>query len=415
MKVIHIMDHPTPYEVFRDMPRPVINKDTKDGDWVGIWGDDWSDKLSTEVLKISDEFDHEVWQPELKIENIFSHQFESGLVHRLFPARKVLEGLPFNRMDQIISRSMVDYLLGMPEFPNDCVIHLGQSIFDGLYKYLLARTPLAKFIMSFHGEIMTPRDYLFRHQKNYLKKIKYFKEHINAKQVYSRFSHITYQCNKNLGSLRSYYNGPITKITMGIDFNQFQPHDKLMIRGKLSIDRNKKVLISVGLISKRKQIDKLIEVLRSVDKDFLLIIVGDGEPQYLMDLHEKARDLIDSDKIRFVGYQDNSGLSSYFSAADLFVHASKSEAGPVVTMEAIACGLPVLTTNTGNVAELLLKENVGKVVGISDYSSWKTEIEAFLDGSEIQVMDREVAKQHYDWKNVAQKFLNIYREVAYHS
>ena len=85
-KVIHIMNHPPTYEEHANKPRPSINWDTPINGWVGIWGYDWSDQLASEILKVTNEFEHETWQPDLRADKIYSHTFENGLTQRMFPA-----------------------------------------------------------------------------------------------------------------------------------------------------------------------------------------------------------------------------------------------------------------------------------------------------------------------------------------
>ena len=60
-KIINILYHPPAYEAYINQPRPEINWDTPDGNWVGIWGYDWPDVIGNEVLKLTDELEYDVW------------------------------------------------------------------------------------------------------------------------------------------------------------------------------------------------------------------------------------------------------------------------------------------------------------------------------------------------------------------
>jgi glycosyltransferase involved in cell wall biosynthesis len=162
-----------------------------------------------------------------------------------------------------------------------------------------------------------------------------------------------------------------------------------------------------------KQVDRLIEILNEIDLDFLFIIVGHGTRQYEKYLFDKAKPLLDKNKIRFEGYKKSDELVKYYNAADIFIHVSKSEAGPVSVMEAMACGLPVFCTDTGNTAEVLKENNSGAVVGIKNYKQWKRKLIEFLNGKPIKALDLDIVKKHYDWKNIAEKLIKIYKEVLY--
>ena len=110
MKVINIMSHTPPYDLYWRGPRPNINWDTARGTWVGIWGYDWADLVGTEVLKIDGNIDYEVWQPDLRVDRIYSYKFASGLVHRLFPARQRKRMNGFRMQKYVVSPSIVSCL-----------------------------------------------------------------------------------------------------------------------------------------------------------------------------------------------------------------------------------------------------------------------------------------------------------------
>jgi len=404
LKIIHIMNHPPAYEEYSDKPRPEINWDSSDGSWVGIWGYDWADQLASEILKITDEFEHEVWQPDLRADKIYSHTFENRLIHRMFPAYKKKNG-------EMISPLMLNFISGK-YLTDNYIFHIGYPHFSGLNRELIEAYKNKKFILTFHGEIKLPVNGLFRIQKNPFKKLVYLKQHFLAKRYFKFIEHITYMNDKNLNMLKRYYNGNLTKITMGIDTHKFRAIDKIECRKKLFIPEGTKVLLTISRLYELKQIDKFINVLDQIHENFLFIIIGHGTREYEKYLRIKAKNLLKKDKIRFEGYKRDNELVTYYSAADLFIHVSKSEAGPVVNMEAMACGLPILTTNTGNTAEFLKENNAGKLVGIKDYKQWKTEIENFLSGQVIQPIDISLARTKYDWENVAKKFNIIYKTTT---
>ncbi len=402
-KVIHIMTHPPAYEEYSDKPRPKINWDTPDGLWVGIWGYDWADQIANECLKISDEFEHEAWQPDLRADKIYSYTFESGLTHRMFPAR-------FNSKNEIISPLMLSFL-SEEDLRRQIIFHLGYPHFIVLNKQIMDTYRNQKFVLTFHGEINLPYNGFFRIQKNPFKKLYYLKEHILAKKYFDFINYLSYPNEKNINILKKYYKGRLSKLTMGIDTSKFKPVDKQSCRHSLKIPIEKKVLLSVSRLYDLKQLDRIIEILNGINLDFLFLIVGHGTRQYEKYLSGKAKVLLDKNKIRFEGYKKNEELVTYYNAADLFIHASKSEAGPVSVMEAMACRLPVFCTDTGNTAEVLKENNAGMVVGIKNYKEWKSKLIEFLNGKPIKALDLDIVKKHYDWKNIAEKFIEIYKGV----
>jgi glycosyltransferase involved in cell wall biosynthesis len=400
-KVIHIINHPPAYEEYADKLRPQWNWDTPNNSWVGIWGNDWSNQIANAVLTLTDEIKHEVWQPDLRADKVYSHTFENGLIHRVFPA-KIISNL------NIYSHQMLNFL---PDEKNSdrIIFHLSYPHFSGINRKLIDTYRNHKFILTFHGEINLPYNGLFRLQRNPLKKIFYLKQHFIAKRYFRFIKHITYPSEKNLNRLKKYYNGRITKLTMGIDTTIFKMNNKKECREKLLIPNEKMVLLTVSRLYELKQVDKLIDVLNRISEDFLFLVVGHGKKEYENYLITKASGLMGKNKIRFVGYKSGNELIEYYNAADLFIHVSKSEAGPVSVMEAMACCLPVICTNTGNAAELLQKNNSGIVVGINQYEDWKEKLILFLNRVPIKPLEIKIVRDHYDWSNVGLEFFKIYK------
>jgi len=403
IKIIHIMNHPPAYEEHTNKPRPVINWDTPNGKWVGIAGYDWSDQLASEVLKITGEFEHEVWQPDLRADKIYSHTFENGLTQRMFPAVE-------KPNKEITSSLMLTFYLS-EDLKHQYIFHISYPHFLGLNKELMDTYHNDKFVLTFHGDTSLPFNALFRMQRNPFKKIYYLKQHFSAKHYFKGVDHVTYQTEKNIGTLKRYYHGNLTKVTMGINTKKFRVIDKNECRGKLLIPKETKVLLTVSRLYNLKQVDKFIDILSKIKENFIFLVVGHGTSEYEEYLHLKAKNLSNKNRIRFEGYTTSNELVTYYNAADLFIHVSKSEAGPVSIMEAMACGLPIFCTDTGNAAEVLRANNAGIVVGIDNYKEWKEKLIDYLRGKTIKVLDVDIVKEHYDWKNIAGKFIKIYDQV----
>ena len=94
----------------------------------------------------------------------------------------------------------------------------------------------------------------------------------------------------------------------------------------------------------------------------------------------------------------------------MFLQTAYSEAGPVTSMEALACETPVFSTNTGRVAEILNKYNRGILVPPYNYEEWTQQLKKFLKGKEIPILERNVAIKYFSWPSIAEKFVNIYKQ-----
>ena len=83
----------------------------------------------------------------------------------------------------------------------------------------------------------------------------------------------------------------------------------------------------------------------------------------------------------------------------------------MTSMEALACEVPVFSTNTGRVAEVLSYYNKGIIVRVKDYKQWKNCLIQFIEGRSVEILDRETAYEYFAWPLVARKFIHVYQHV----
>ena len=408
-KIINVLPHIPDYEFLQSEPRPPVNWDTPDGNWVGIYRNEIPNKLGREVLKFTNEFEYEVWQPDYRADKIYSHKFEDGLVHRLFPAEDVQELHGFKVIKEINSPAMIDFLKENAT-PTEVVINLNGD-FCTLNNEIIKNCGNLPLLQTFRGTINLPQTMAFKKRLNVLATINYLNKHFVTKRLIKKVDYVTYQNNLNKDTLEEIYRGPKAKLTSGCDFSFWKKLDKKASRRELGLPEDKTIFFTSSLLIMRKQIDKLLEVLKELDHkhDFLLLISGHGTEAYEKYLHDKAQPLLEKGKVRFVGFHTGDKLRKYYSSADLFINPSCSEGGPVSAMKALACETPLFNTNVGNVAESMEKNGSGILVGIRDYQQWKEKLEAFLSGEKVKLFDRKEAEKLYDWQKVAARFSAIYR------
>jgi len=148
--------------------------------------------------------------------------------------------------------------------------------------------------------------------------------------------------------LRSYgISTDIKVIPNAIEPDKYSGLKGDIIREKYSVLPGEKLLLFVGRIAKEKNIDFLFDCFESIsgeDPSVKLMMVGDG-PEFER-LKKKAGRESFFEKIIFTGEIDNNKISDYYGAADIFVSASTTEVHPVVLLEAMASGLPVVAVKS---------------------------------------------------------------------
>jgi glycosyltransferase involved in cell wall biosynthesis len=312
--------------------------------------------------------------------------------------------------DEIISQLMLSFL-SEEDLKHQYIFHISYPHFLGLNKELIDTYKGQRFVLTFHGETSLPINSLFRLQRNPLKKFFYLKQHFSAKHYFKAIDYVTYQTEKNIDTLKRYYSLKLAKVTMGIDTNKFKVTDKGECRGKLGLSDDIKILLTVSRLYELKQLDKMIEILSKINENFIFLVVGHGNREYEKYLQAKASSLSLKNKIRFEGYKESDELVTYYNAADLFIHVSESEAGPVSVMEAMACVIPIFCTNTGNTAEVLKANKAGIIVGEKNYKEWHKKLIEYFNGQIIKPLGIDIVKENYDWVNIAAKFIGIYKNA----
>lgn len=181
----------------------------------------------------------------------------------------------------------------------------------------------------------------------------------------------------------------------GIDINKFYSLDKAAARAELNIPEHAKVLVSVGGLVDRKGFHRVIEVLPELVAKYpelIYLIVGgeSAEGNIRERLEEQVKALKLEKNVCFLGAYPSDKLKTPLSAADLFVLATANEGWANVFLEAMACGLPVITTDVGGNKEVVSQPNLGTVVPFGQAQSLLT---ALLKGFETN-WDKQLIIQY---------------------
>jgi glycosyltransferase involved in cell wall biosynthesis len=165
-----------------------------------------------------------------------------------------------------------------------------------------------------------------------------------------------------------------TVIGNGVDLAKFSPVPQATARDELKLPLDAKVLISVGSPVERKGFHRVIECLPDLltrHPDLHYVVVGGAGPEGDMSaqLQAQVASLGLRNRVHFVGAWAPERLKVPLSAADVFVLASSYEGWANVFLEAMACGLPVVTTRVGGNSEVVCSPDVGTLVPFGDRSA----------------------------------------------
>ena len=140
-----------------------------------------------------------------------------------------------------------------------------------------------------------------------------------------------------------------------VDINRFNNYPNDLFRRECKLGA-KPVVLFVGNLIKRKNVESLLEAKKISNCDYYLVIVGDGP------LFKKLRKKVDEENIRdviFTGSRDD--VENIIPSCDVLILPSFSESFGLVLIEALACGKPVIGSDVGGITEIITKD-VGLLV-----------------------------------------------------
>jgi len=209
----------------------------------------------------------------------------------------------------------------------------------------------------------------------------------------------------------------INIIYFGIDTKKFCPAQKdTELKKKLRIFDFPAVISSRGLES-IYNIETLIEAIPIISKELpetKFIIAGKGSEE--KKLKELAKILKVSEKIRFVGWVPNDDLPSYLGTADVYVSTALSDAGIAgSTAEAMACGLPVVITNTGENEKWVKNGEGGYLIPVKNPEILAEKIICLLKNENLRKkfgqINRKIIEERNNYYQEMEKMENIYKEL----
>lgn len=205
-------------------------------------------------------------------------------------------------------------------------------------------------------------------------------------------------------------------ITNGVDTKTFFPESKIAAREKLKISADAQVLISVGSLIPLKGHHRVVEVLPDLLKIFpnLQFLIVGGATRY-----DDANGLVETavnqlglhNHVRVCGRVNPEDLRWYLSAADVFTLATQNEGWPNALMEALACGLPIVTTDVGGNAEIVHNQHMGHVVPYWDKQAFIAAVTRQLQNNSGRDI-RLSWVQERSWANAANHVVNVWDQCA---
>jgi len=282
----------------------------------------------------------------------------------------------------------------------------------GISTYICARRQNIPVVGSIHilpGNMITPFHKLKNQERieNYSwKYLIYFFNLVDWATIPTKTGADTY-INRGLKT-------NITPISNGLKTEIFNPKNKgEYLRKKFKLPK-KNIVLYTGRINEEKNLDVLINaiphVLKEVDAHFLIVGSGGDYKQFLINL---AKEINVDDKTTFTDFLEWEDYPNIYSIADVFAMPSEAELQSIVTMEAVASGLPIVVVNKGALHELASMNNGLVFQAKNSKKMAKCIIKILTNDSlkkEMSKKSLELIKEH-TIESIASRFEELYIKV----
>lgn len=201
---------------------------------------------------------------------------------------------------------------------------------------------------------------------------------------------------------------PVAVVPNGVDAEAFSPASEPATGAEL--------VLFVGRLAPQKGCDTLLrafEILLRRCPSSRLAVAGDGDQElYLLRL---ARQLRIAHRVEFLGWREDADLIELYREAAVVAVPSRYEPFGLVSLEAMACGCPVVASRVGGLQDVVLDEETGYLVPPGDYLELARRLAAVLLDEALRLRLAEAARRRaaeFTWKRVGAGTIDHYRRLA---
>jgi len=315
----------------------------------------------------------------------------------LFP-KTIVSTVPFSQfIADLVKRYKID------------IIHAHFAYPEGFAGFLARNMMEVPFVLTLHGyDILTEPsiNYGVRLARRY--DIMVRKVLAESDMIFAASKHV-YKAAISAGCPKDH----LLLLPNGVDVERFNPRlDRSLVRERLGV-AGRPVVFTLRWHEPKNGIEYLIRAVPHVLSEVpeAMFVIGSDGP--LMDYHKSlAENLGVADQMLFVGRISRMDLPYYYAASDVFVIPSVVEAFGLVTVEAMACGKPVVGTNVGGIPEIIVDGANGLLVEPKNPEKLAKNIVLLLENHELRKKmgqrGRKIAEEDFDVKKRVRKILSAY-------
>ncbi|NDJ87101.1 MAG: glycosyltransferase family 1 protein [Chloroflexi bacterium] len=319
-----------------------------------------------------------------------------------YPVVSITPSIPMPMYPEIkMSLPRRVHFRALQEFDPD-ILHIANPMHTGIRFVWFGRRLNKPVAMSFHTHIMEMAKF---YHLGFLQRPLWYIHRI----VYKRADYRWATSKRVQAELIEHGFGPTGLWRRGVDSSVFSPHQQQeQMRMRLTGGQpDKTLLLFVGRVAPEKQIGQIKHVLDAIPNTHLAI-VGDGPHREKLERHFNGA------PVTFAGYLKGKELSAAYSASDVFVFPSAIETFGLVVAEAMATGLPVVSSRVGGVPEIIETGHNGYIFEPNDIDQMITYVQELVENPQKrQEMGQKgmAAIQHLTWPVIMDELIEDYRQI----
>ncbi|PHI19788.1 N-acetyl-alpha-D-glucosaminyl L-malate synthase BshA [Lewinellaceae bacterium SD302] len=325
-------------------------------------------------------------------ENVFFHEVDSGADYPLFEFAPYETALATKLVD-VVENNQLDLLHVHYAVPHASVAYMARKI-------LLSRGRYVPFVTTLHGTDIT----LVGDNKAFKPTIEFA---INKSDGVTAVSESLRQDTLDKFDI----DNEIKVIHNFIDFERFRKKNKDHFK-KMIAPEGERVLIHVSNFRPVKRVHDVIYIFKIINDEIpsKLLLIGDGPERQRCE--ELCRKLSLCDHIRFLGKQD--AIEELLAVADVFLLPSESESFGLAALEAMACEVPVVSSNVGGIPEVNIDGETGFLSGVGMVDKMAEDIlKIFKDEDSLETFRAGALAQaaRFDINEILPRYEAYYEEV----
>ncbi|MCP2606211.1 glycosyltransferase [Candidatus Aminicenantes bacterium AC-708-I09] len=214
----------------------------------------------------------------------------------------------------------------------------------------------------------------------------------------------------------------------GVNYKIFYSVDKLIARKSLRINHQNKIVLYVGRIEPVKGLFTIIKALNIIKREKIselenlkLIVVGGGKRESDFQRNSEISKIMDfinenniGDKVIFIGSREQNDLRNYYSASDALIVPSLYESFGLVTIEALACGTPVIASKIGELRKII-HENKNGLYFTPDNPASLVETILYFYKNRASLWKRDKIRKDiinkFTWEKTAEETFNLFKKI----